>query len=308
MATQNRPETRTFFVVGCLRSGTTLVARFVASHDSIGYLEETTLVHTYLSKVSINKEYSKTISSLPWALRISLHLAFGKAKMYSDKKRLKVLVKNILAHSLLESIPDLKPSGRLIDSGLLEKVQQKHVDKLLNKYQEIKDPKALFRIMLDDFRVLTNKPKILEKTPSHYRYIPYIFDLFPEAKVLHVLRDGRATVASMLYLGWYKNWKKACKRWKEAVLLNEQYSKKYSNSKYTAVRYEDFTTNPEKIGDNILAFFGLRRTKKMTDLLKDVEKKSIEDKNSRWNTTISPKLQAKITKYLKPELDKFYYN
>src|SRR5207237_1610627 len=50
---------------------------------------------------------------------------------------------------------------------------------------------------------------IVEKTPDHALHLPLIHRLFPDAVVLHVLRDGRDVTASLLaahQTPWGRTW------------------------------------------------------------------------------------------------------
>jgi LPS sulfotransferase NodH len=47
------------------------------------------------------------------------------------------------------------------------------------------------------YKQKANKPCIIEKTPGHAFHILPIFEIFPDAKFIHLLRDGRDTVLSI---------------------------------------------------------------------------------------------------------------
>lgn len=46
------------------------------------------------------------------------------------------------------------------------------------------------------------KPRVVEKTPVHIRHIPDILAAFPDARVVWILRDGRACLASLKRVDW----------------------------------------------------------------------------------------------------------
>jgi hypothetical protein len=66
---------------------------------------------------------------------------------------------------------------------------------------------------------------ILEKTPDHSLHLPLIAMLFPQAAIIHVLRDGRDVVASLCSAhrqGWGRGWATAkvadaARRWVDWV-------------------------------------------------------------------------------------------
>ncbi len=88
----------------------------------------------------------------------------------------------------------------------------------------------------------------LEKTPSHALFIPEITELLPDAKVIHMLRDARAVVASLLAASksWGKNWAPryaflAARMWVKHVSAVRQSVKDQVLSKelFYEVRYEN---------------------------------------------------------------------
>lgn len=52
---------------------------------------------------------------------------------------------------------------------------------------------------------------VVEKTPAHVRHVPLILKLLPDAHFIHLIRDPRATVASLCAAGrsWGRSWASA---------------------------------------------------------------------------------------------------
>lgn len=44
----------------------------------------------------------------------------------------------------------------------------------------------------------SGRPRFMEKTPSNTLRLPFIHALYPDARIIHLVRDGRAVVASMM--------------------------------------------------------------------------------------------------------------
>jgi hypothetical protein len=126
---------------------------------------------------------------------------------------------------------------------------------------------AYLRKFLDGVysRVLVNKPEasiILDKTPGYALHIEDIESLVPSAKYIHMLRDGRDVVASLLAASqdWAKAWapkdiKPAASLWKRFVLASRT-AREYSN-RYLEVRYEDILINGPKVLEAIFKFVGV---------------------------------------------------
>jgi hypothetical protein len=94
-------------------------------------------------------------------------------------------------------------------------------------------------------KLLTSKPGAelaIEKTPDHVLHLHYIRHLYPNLKVIHVIRDPRDVVVSQLAAAasWGEDWApksaaEAAERWVEWVTTGR---KNASSPNYTEVRYE----------------------------------------------------------------------
>jgi len=51
---------------------------------------------------------------------------------------------------------------------------------------------TVFQTVLECFRAADGKPRLLEKTPWHLRGMDDLFEWFPDARILWIMRDGRA--------------------------------------------------------------------------------------------------------------------
>lgn len=53
----------------------------------------------------------------------------------------------------------------------------------------------------------TEKKRWLEKTPTNILYMKELLEIFPEAKLIHIYRDGRDVAASIIANGFWPIWK-----------------------------------------------------------------------------------------------------
>lgn len=90
-----------------------------------------------------------------------------------------------------------------------------------------------------------------DKTPLNALNLGIIAKAFPKAKFIYLERDPVDVVQSYLNSGIYKNAKDAAVRWKISLKAWEQFSKNKSNSNMIEVRYEDLVTTPEAVLDAI---------------------------------------------------------
>ena len=101
----------------------------------------------------------------------------------------------------------------------------------------------------------------IDSTPSNANCLHRIALTFPNAKVLHMVRDGRAVAMSLAKLGWSgartKNFDTAlvyaAMKWRFAV--DKVYSNKsFFKDRYLQVKYEDLVLSPKETLANVSAF------------------------------------------------------
>ncbi len=56
--------------------------------------------------------------------------------------------------------------------------------------------------LLEPLRRGAGKPRVAEKSPNNVFFFPHLHRMFPDASFLHMLRDGRDVVASLLTMRW----------------------------------------------------------------------------------------------------------
>jgi hypothetical protein len=102
---------------------------------------------------------------------------------------------------------------------------------------------------------IEGKPRWGDKTPQYVAEIPTLIELFPEAKILHVYRDGRDVA-----LAWLKtpygpqNLFTAASAWRELVTTGRSDGARLPPSSYTEIRYEALLTRPEETMRRVCQF------------------------------------------------------
>jgi Sulfotransferase family len=104
----------------------------------------------------------------------------------------------------------------------------------------------------------------VEKSPSHAMCIPEIKRLLPEARIIHVLRDPRDVVASLLAASrtWGAAWAphtpaKAAGLWVEHVRAVKQAAQNLSRTEFHEVKYEQLRSSPERALREVADYLGL---------------------------------------------------
>ena len=127
---------------------------------------------------------------------------------------------------------------------------------------------ALRRYTLDLLQPMVGALKpgevFVEKTPSHALYIPEILELLPDTRFVHVLRDARDTVASLLGAArsWGKSWAPrraggAALMWVSHVRAARRAADRLPAHQLREVRYEDLHADGAGVLSGVVRWLGL---------------------------------------------------
>ena len=116
------------------------------------------------------------------------------------------------------------------------------------------------------YRELRGRPRWAEKTPLNVRHLDWIAARFPEARIIHVLRDGRDVVCSMrehpdrrwVAGGWVKVHRPQpieayAARWVRDTTAGMRMR---GDPRYREVRYEDLVANPVETVSGLCEWLG----------------------------------------------------
>lgn len=204
--------------------------------------------------------------------------------------------------------PDLRRLAELFDFSLSDLKQLRHesgsqgefIDRLFSAY-----------------RTRAGRVRWAEKTPQNISVMDFIFDRFPNARFIHMIRDGRDVVCSLrkhLKLvgkdvvpvekeGSFSN---AITRWERAIHTGMQFR---NDSRYVELKYEDLVLEPERCLRRIFEFIGedyepsvlefhrrkspSRGVSKFPHNPRAVEPMST-DSIGRWRTELTPEQRAEL--------------
>jgi hypothetical protein len=143
-----------------------------------------------------------------------------------------------------------------------------------NRYQRWELPASEVRRALDAGRASTypeairavyslyaaraGKPRYGDKTPGYVRHLPVLADLFPEARFVYIIRDGRDVALSLLDVEWGPTTlEKAARRWRKYVEAGLAAGQTLGPGRYLEVRYEELVAHPEATLRRLCSFVGL---------------------------------------------------
>ena len=118
---------------------------------------------------------------------------------------------------------------------------------------------------------------LVEKNPKHVLRIPFLDAVYPDARFLHIIRDGRDTVASLMFRnrgdrwghleipGWqdllarypHANHIRCAHQWRDSVSIARADARDLAPGRYQEIRYEALVREPARVMTEVLQFLEL---------------------------------------------------
>ncbi len=231
------------FIVGCPRSGTTVLASILNRHSKIASATETHFFN-FVSK-----------NNYDWK-----HFDLNTFKRLLEESRISDFTSLIKAEE--------------------ETLIQKFIENTMDKSQSKLDPddfykKQVFDVLMNSLLEKRNKTRFCEKTPQHLYNIQEILKLYPKAKFIHLIRDGRDTVNSLLKMPWRPDGLVNNARfWIQYIKLGQDLTKQLGElpDNLLTIKYEELLNEPNASLKQICEFIGEKfETKILQESQSDVE-------------------------------------
>lgn len=275
-------ENEPFFIVGSGRSGSTLLRAMLCAHPNIGIPPENgALRNVYRAYV--------LYGGMPWEVLVEhvlVELYKAESFMHWDMDRSELGVQ-------LKQLPD---KHRTLNSVITV------------IYQDYLEKQFVGASLWGD------------KTPLNTFNLTRINTIFPNARYIHILRDGRDVVASYKKAG-LRNVRgviEAAYFWKDAVSQLRKLVRKgiILESNLLQVKYENLVKNPKKELKRICIFLNIeyrdemlrhdKSIKKMADVHllhhSNTQNKICDSSIGKWKQNLTDKETAKVTRILKKQL------
>ena len=145
--------------------------------------------------------------------------------------------------------------------------------------------------------------------------IHYLNSIFPDAKFIHIIRDGRAVVNSLMNVKFWKEgggytgtwWNKgltskdieiyeryeksplalAAIQWRRIILIAKDEAVKISSDQYYELKYEDFMNGPYEFMAKMFNFSGLKHSQKVLGYMN--KKSQFKSQNYKYLESMSIK-------------------
>jgi len=115
----------------------------------------------------------------------------------------------------------------------------------------------LFSLLRKYFWKYNYSPRyILEETPDNELHLKKIFAMFPQAKVLHLVRDPFDVIESILKNQNRQGLMSYIYSWKKSLAIGIKYQKKYPKQ-YYFVKYENLVENTEQVMRQVADFLNI---------------------------------------------------
>ncbi len=219
------------FILGAPRSGTTLLQYLFKSHP----------------KVSIPGEESHFI--IPFYKKFK-NIELSKKKIVSILMEMKKMRPQFFCEQVN---PALVINDTLIDNMGLENVHDfPSLVQRLYQYNAESEGKVIWG----------------DKTPYYILHIKLLLEMFPDARFIHVLRDGRDVALSVLdrkHDFFIYNLYMAAKTWEFYVKTGREQGVKLRNDQYCEVKYEELVSRPGEVMKSLCDFIQIEYTAKVLD-------------------------------------------
>ncbi|MGH8935748.1 MAG: sulfotransferase family protein [Acidimicrobiia bacterium] len=102
------------------------------------------------------------------------------------------------------------------------------------------------------------KPRYGDKTPGYVSQIALLAAFLPEARFVHLIRDGRDVALSLREMEWGPaDPLEAALYWKERVEMGRRAGRRLDRGRYRETRYEDLVRDPEGTLRELCSFLAL---------------------------------------------------
>lgn len=204
---------RPVFVVGCPRSGTTMLSLMIHAHPRLAMPPETRfLIKTWRSRAQFGD------LSTP-----EQHLALAKACVRTGSK---VRELGLDPQEIVDTILKAPPTLGSAFGTVFKMFADKH-----------------------------GKARWGDKRPIYFQEVDVLLRLFPDAQIVHIVRDGRSNVASLKRMPWWPyDSIGSMATWSLAEFCSRRNAKRLPADTFHVIRYESLVAEPERLLRELCSF------------------------------------------------------
>jgi len=284
------------FIVGCPRSGTTILYKLLAGHPDLSWIS----LYTNKFPSHPGLSFFSKIFDVP----------FMGDKLWNNMGKFN-LPRPVEGWNTWEYISET--------FSRMEPVTEEDITS---------EDENSFHSYIEKLKKFQMKERFLGKyaRPAKIRYLS---EIFPNSVFIHIMRDGRAVSNSLINKGWMdgvdhpkyfgdvkddlvKEWKKydksvyalAAVRWKFAMDEIEKQKTKIQKNRLFELSYEQLAEEKNSVMKEIIEFSGLELDKKF---LKRLDYFKVENRNWKWKEKWDNKEKVIVEDILDEYLKKYGY-
>lgn len=282
-------ETAPFFIVGANRSGTTLLRLMLGAHPRLAVPDELIYFHHRVAGASPRDWRAPGLSS----------------SAYHE-----------FVHQWLMRRADALPGLTESDLAALVDTIAQHPSR------DLREP---YRATAEAWTERQGKVRWGEKTPGNLFYVDVLFDMFPEARFIHLVRDPRACVLSMIQAKRFGSDPVLCALNRRRFVQEGGafLERTVPPTQRTTLRYEDLVCDPEGVARRLCSFLredfdsamlGFHRhaaavmKKEAAEGYNSLATRPVTDTRSEaWREEMPPNVQAKIDVVSRSDFTRYGY-
>lgn len=275
------------FVVGCSRGGTTLLQSIIVQHPRFKGFPETNILYRAIGDIQVRR-YGKWVLGKTTTAKLKLKALRNKVG-YTGRPVGDIFVE-FFSHIGRPDLNYLSPGNS-------------HSMRIIFRQ---------FHAMLD---TLSGGCPWVEKTPQHIFCLDYLQKYFKEAYFIHIVRDGKDNIASLIdagqkyprfrrRFGGRDGLKKAVAYWNNSLMSSQKWM---HHKNHLVIRFEDIIANPKKALSGLEKLLNIQFTDEMltyntnkitfvTELWKIRKSNKIEVPENKFLSVLIPEQQQFILK------------
>jgi len=263
-----RSSSEPIFIGGSGRCGTTVLAKTLGLHSRIFTFPDELRMLTAGNENLMDWMHSPQSTHLKVALRQGLRGGFGsRASIRELAQTPRGASLGAIYRRLQRGSYFSRPVARNDQEvGLCRAVDRHHYQHAVGEFLatfpdvSIQERRSQIRKLID---ALAEDPlrrvgaaRWCDGTPDNVFHMLDLGEVFPGAKFVHIVREGRDVARSFYRLGWSPSTTAALRHWHHAVATGRALGQELGPRQYLEVSFEGLLADPERSLRNIVEFVG----------------------------------------------------
>jgi Sulfotransferase family len=296
-----RSTTRTAFIVGPARSGTSLLYKTMCLHPDVAYISNWVARFGWSPLAALDR--------LPRVFPAhARRFWFGEDSNAYRYGRSRSLIERLFP-TPVEGEPVYLRAGVARPGGPIPSRQ---------------NPVVSLPVAFDAIRKIAGGSCIVSKRIANNLRIPLLAEVFPDARFVVLVRDGRAVAASLSKVDWWEDsyvwwyggtprrwraegrdpWEICARNWVEELASISEGLRSVPTDQVLRLRYEDLVIDPVATLLRVADFLGIPRDRRWRDGLAEL---AFPDRSDRWRDGLDPSVVQLVTTIQETQLDELGY-